>query len=71
MQKLYEQHKVLTYPRTSSRFLTQDIEPTLAGLVSNLSVLDEYKSIIERNTKGGLKGVNGKSEASLLTHKVM
>lgn len=30
MQKLYEQHKVLTYPRTDSRYLTGDIVPTLA-----------------------------------------
>jgi DNA topoisomerase-3 len=29
MQKLYEQHKTLTYPRTDSRFLTSDIVPTL------------------------------------------
>ena len=29
MQKLYEQHKALTYPRTDSRYLTEDIVPTL------------------------------------------
>ncbi|MEG2670293.1 MAG: DNA topoisomerase, partial [Oscillospiraceae bacterium] len=29
MQKLYEQHKALTYPRTDSRYLTSDIVPTL------------------------------------------
>lgn len=29
MQKLYETHKVLTYPRTDSRYLTEDIVPTL------------------------------------------
>ena len=29
MQKLYETHKVLTYPRTDSRYLTDDIVPTL------------------------------------------
>lgn len=29
MQKLYEQHKALTYPRTDSRYLTDDIVPTL------------------------------------------
>ncbi|MFC4320461.1 DNA topoisomerase III [Litchfieldia salsa] len=29
MQKLYEQHKVLTYPRTDSRFLSSDIVDTL------------------------------------------
>lgn len=29
MQKLYEQHKILTYPRTDSRFISTDIVPTL------------------------------------------
>ncbi|MFV0395256.1 MAG: DNA topoisomerase III [Coprobacillaceae bacterium] len=29
MQGLYEYHKVLTYPRTDSRYLTDDIVPTL------------------------------------------
>ncbi|MCV9885729.1 DNA topoisomerase III [Metabacillus halosaccharovorans] len=29
MQKLYEQHKVLTYPRTDSRYITSDLVPTL------------------------------------------
>lgn len=29
MQKLYEQHKVLTYPRTDSRYLSSDIVATL------------------------------------------
>lgn len=29
MQRLYENHKVLTYPRTDSRYLTSDIVPTI------------------------------------------
>ena len=29
MQRLYENHKVLTYPRTDSRYITKDIVPTL------------------------------------------
>ena len=29
MQRLYENHKALTYPRTDSRYLTEDIVPTL------------------------------------------
>ena len=29
MQRLYETHKVLTYPRTDSPYLTEDIVPTL------------------------------------------
>ncbi len=33
MQSLYERHKVLTYPRTDSRYLTEDIVDTLAERV--------------------------------------
>ena len=29
MQRLYEHHKVLTYPRTDSRYIGADIVPTL------------------------------------------
>lgn len=29
MQRLYENHKVLTYPRTDSRYLSEDIVPTI------------------------------------------
>ncbi|MBE0584849.1 MAG: DNA topoisomerase III, partial [Desulfofustis sp.] len=31
-QSLYERHKVLTYPRTDSRYLTQDYLPTAASI---------------------------------------
>jgi len=30
-QKLYEAHKLITYPRTNSRFLTPDLIPSFAG----------------------------------------
>lgn len=33
MQRLYEHHKVLTYPRTDARYLTSDIVDTLADRV--------------------------------------
>ena len=29
MQRLYENHKVLTYPRTDSRYLSSDIVPSI------------------------------------------
>lgn len=41
MQKLYEQHKVLTYPRTDSRVLSTDIVPTLKDRVKAVNV-DHY-----------------------------
>lgn len=40
MQKLYEQHKALTYPRTDSRYLTDDIVPTLNERLRAVTVGD-------------------------------
>ena len=36
-QKLYEEKKVLSYPRTDSRYLTQDVEKTLPNVVQAFS----------------------------------
>ena len=38
MQKLYEQHKVLTYPRTDSRYLSSDLVATLPERLRACSV---------------------------------
>lgn len=37
MQRLYEEHKLLTYPRTDSRHLSQDIVPTLKNRLDALA----------------------------------
>jgi DNA topoisomerase-3 len=36
VQQLYENRKLITYPRTDSRYLTKDLVATLPGLVQNL-----------------------------------
>ncbi|MDP4091739.1 MAG: DNA topoisomerase III [Bacillota bacterium] len=38
MQKLYETHKLLTYPRTDSRYITDDIVPTLPERLKSIAV---------------------------------
>ena len=38
MQRLYENHKVLTYPRTDSRYLSEDIVPTIRERLKACSV---------------------------------
>lgn len=38
MQKLYEVHKLLTYPRTDSRYLTSDIVPTLTERLKSIAI---------------------------------
>ncbi|MTW87463.1 DNA topoisomerase III [Virgibacillus dakarensis] len=50
MQKLYEQHKVLTYPRTDSRVITTDIVPTLKDRVKACGV-DQYARIAGKVVK--------------------
>lgn len=44
MQRLYENHKVLTYPRTDSRYLTTDIVSTLKERVEAIST-GPYKKL--------------------------
>ncbi len=38
MQQLYENHKLVTYPRTDSRYLSEDIVPTLPERLKTISV---------------------------------
>lgn len=47
MQKLYEHHKALTYPRTDSRYLTSDIVDTLVDRVKAVNVSDYSKICIK------------------------
>ena len=54
MQSLYEYHKVLTYPRTDSRYLTDDIVPTLKErLEASLGGNDD--AIIQKILKNPIK----------------
>ncbi|WP_284139198.1 DNA topoisomerase III [Virgibacillus sp. LDC-1] len=50
MQRLYEQHKVLTYPRTDSRVISTDIVPTLKERVNACGV-DQYAKAAQRVLK--------------------
>jgi len=47
MQSLYERHKILSYPRTSSRYLSQDIKPKIPGLLHTISQLQEFAPMIK------------------------
>ncbi len=38
MQSLYESHKLATYPRTDSRYITEDIVPTLTERLKSIAV---------------------------------
>lgn len=47
MQKLYEQHKVLTYPRTDSRYLSSDIVGTLPERLKACAI-GEYRPLANK-----------------------
>ncbi|MSW50808.1 MAG: DNA topoisomerase III, partial [Actinobacteria bacterium] len=42
-QRCYEEHKALTYPRTSSRFLTTDMIPEIKPTAGQVGVRPEYR----------------------------
>lgn len=54
MQKLYEQHKYLTYPRTDSRYISNDIVSTLKDRVKAVAV-NEYQKFCAQISKSTLK----------------
>ncbi len=63
MQSLYERHKALTYPRTDSRYLTEDIVPTLYDRVRAVAFGDFTKitgSILKEKRSIAASCVNNK-----------
>ena len=54
MQRLYESHKALTYPRTDSRYLTDDIVPTLPERLRAVSA-GEFAPIVSNILRSGRK----------------
>ncbi len=55
MQRLYENHKLLTYPRTDSRYLTTDIVNTLHDRMKSCGV-GPYRSLSIKALQRPLKG---------------
>ncbi|NTU27778.1 DNA topoisomerase III [Bacillus tequilensis] len=58
LQKLYEQHKLVTYPRTDSRFLSSDIVPTLKDRLEGMEV-KPYAQYVNQIKKRGIKSHKG------------
>lgn len=54
MQKLYEQHKVLTYPRTDSRYISSDIVGTLPERLKACGV-GEYRPFAHKVLQNPIK----------------
>lgn len=55
MQRLYENYKVLTYPRTDSRYLTKDVEDTLKERLRAISI-GPYKKMTGQLLKKSVLG---------------
>ena len=66
MQRLYEIHKVLTYPRTDSRYLTEDIVPTLPERLRAVSRGDfaPYVAEIQRERRSIAKACVNNAKVS-------
>lgn len=47
-QNLYEKHKIITYPRTDSRYITEDMKSTVAFTFKKLVSIDVYKNDISQ-----------------------
>ncbi|MBT2614908.1 MULTISPECIES: DNA topoisomerase III [Bacillaceae] len=58
MQKLYEQHKVLTYPRTDSRYLSSDIVSTLPERLKACAI-GEYRPLANKVLNKPIKASKG------------
>lgn len=46
LQSLYERHKLVTYPRTDSRYISSDIVPTLQGRLKSIAT-GEYSLLVK------------------------
>ena len=54
MQRLYEHHKILTYPRTDSRYLTADVAETLKERIEAVAT-GPYRTFANTLLKGKIK----------------
>lgn len=53
-QALYEKHKIMTYPRTDSRYITSDLVSYMQGRISMLLHIPEYREEAEKLLQKGL-----------------
>jgi DNA topoisomerase-3 len=54
-QDLYESYKVITYPRTDSRFLTEDIFPLMPDLIRNVGKRPAYAPFAQAILENGIE----------------
>jgi DNA topoisomerase III len=54
-QKLYEAKKLITYPRTDSRYLPSDMVPELPKILKTLSKVSPYEAFAEKSLDHSMK----------------
>lgn len=54
LQRLYEQHKLVTYPRTDSRYLSSDLVPTFKARLERVAV-GPYSGAAKKAASGPIK----------------
>lgn len=53
-QALYETQKVLSYPRTDSRYITSDLAPYMKERIQGIATIEKYKAETEKLLADGL-----------------
>lgn len=53
-QSLYETHKVLSYPRTDSRYITSDLEPYMQERIKAIGEIEKYSKVANVVLQRGL-----------------
>lgn len=67
LQRLYEVHKIVTYPRTDSRYITEDIVPTLTDRILALTsteLLPKCADLLKKGIRKDLSGLVDNSQVS-------
>jgi DNA topoisomerase-3 len=54
-QELYETYKTITYPRTDSRYLTEDLFPLMGDLIDNVGKVQAYAGFAASIKKKGIE----------------
>lgn len=53
-QSLYEKHKITTYPRTESEYITEDLSEEMLARIREISALEEYREVGQAILENGL-----------------
>lgn len=53
-QSLYEKHKITSYPRTDSRYITSDLQPYMLQRIQQISTQHEYSEVCKEVIAAGL-----------------